>query len=85
MVVSDARSLWVVVAVVDRAGWSLLVVADAHPRSWVLRVGGWCRSWAFVVCVWLGWALCSLVGLGHGRFCGGGSCLTSYGDGVVVG
>ena len=27
----------------------LSVLADARPRSWLLMVGGWCRSWAFVV------------------------------------
>ena len=70
------------------------VFADARGRSWVLMVGGWRRScafvhfaswWADIVCGWLWWPLCSLVGLGCGLPSGGGGCLTSYGDGIVVG
>ena len=61
-----------------RCSWDLNVVSFLGIRP---HLGGDGQSLLVVA----GWALCSLVGPGCGRFCGGAGRLTLYGDGVVVG
>ena len=78
---------------IERGGGGVVVSLCRHPSSLVGLDGGQLVSFVGIrpFCVmgsrrlWLGWALYSLVGLVCGRFCGGGGCLTLYGDGVVIG